>query len=625
MCGIGGFSHQSAQSPALVQLMKQALRQRGPDAQHSRSWDSNGQPVDPHQAATLALVHTRLAIIDPRPEADQPMGNEDGSVWISYNGEVYDWQADAAELKRQGLVFHTRSDTEFILRAYQYWGIGLLPRLRGKFALAILDLNQQVLWLITDRLGLKPLVYSLIDGNLAFASLVRALIPLLPRSQRHWSPAAIDAYLAHRSIPCPHSIFSGINRLPAGHYARFDLRQRKLTQHRYWSLESAVQSHADSERSWEDLSWTVQLRQAIELRTVADRPVGLFLSGGIDSTVVASHLADSGHQDMRTFTAAFADSAFDESQQALRTARHLHLNAEIIAIPQPSPEDFRQIVADLDEPFADPGALPLWYLARAAATQVKVVLSGDGGDELLGGYKRYAQHLRSAWRKNRWKIPLILTASPEAKGWHKLLLEAGLGWLDAYSLRFSGFNPCQRLFLQPDFKGPLHYWTPPDWQERSPLEQLLAIDRTNVLPDYILRKSDLCSMCHGLELRAPLLDYRLVEAIQRLPPQARFTQPPKQLFRQVCPALDELGLFAAKKRGFNPPLGPLLQQQEWLSDLGVRLEQLTNGQIQTTAVKRLLGASNRPRLASDEQILQLLILAESLQQLKTLADNTIIL
>ncbi|NNM51461.1 MAG: asparagine synthetase B, partial [Pseudomonadales bacterium] len=256
MCGIGGFFACTAQPPSLAQRMLLALQQRGPDAQHVSAWDAGFTPIETNQATTNALVHTRLAIIDPRPEADQPMGNEVGDIWLSYNGEVYDWQDDAQYLRQQGAVFKTRSDTEFILHAYEHWGIGMLSRLRGKFALAILDIKRQQLWLATDRLGLKSVVYSLEHGNFAFASLVRALLPCLPTDRRNWSHSALDAYLAHRYIPSPMTIFEHIKRLPAAHYLHFDLRSRALDIKPYWP--EAINTRPSD--------WVTTLYQSIDLR-----------------------------------------------------------------------------------------------------------------------------------------------------------------------------------------------------------------------------------------------------------------------------------------------------------------------------------------------------------------------
>src|SRR5688500_10532065 len=374
MCGIGGFFAERTVAPHVAEAMQAALAPRGPDARHAKLWERNG------------LLHARLSIIDPRPLADQPMANERGDIWIIYNGEVYDWEAAAADLRARA-PFRTRSDTEFILRGYEAWGIDqLLERLRGMFAFAILDLAKRKVYLARDRMGEKPLVYSLIGGDMAFGSVVRAVLPFLPREKRTFSAEAIDAYLAHRYVPAPRTIFTGIERLENGCYLEFDLETRTLMKRRYWGPAGAPGD------------WLAALDESVRMRTVADRPLGVFLSGGVDSTVIASRLATQQLTSYQTFTAAFPGTSFDESATARDTASTLGLRHEEVVIPTSIAEDFDKIVEDLDEPFADPSSFPTWYLAREVSRHVKVVLVGDGGDELFGGYKRIAKHLRTAWR-----------------------------------------------------------------------------------------------------------------------------------------------------------------------------------------------------------------------------------
>ena len=625
MCGIAGFFQQQPASTAAVQGMLSALRRRGPDAEHVVAWNGQGWRHDdqPGVALEVALAHTRLAIMDPRPEADQPFSNDDGSVWICYNGEVYDWQQHADELRTQGVQFKTHSDTEFILRGYEAWGLeGLLSKLRGMFAFAILDWNKREVFLARDRMGLKPLVYSTANGGLAFGSLVRSVLPAVPKAQRQFSPESIDAYLAHRYIPAPRTIFKHIHRLENAHYLHYHLDTQQLTKHCYW------QPHGDAGYGVAD-TWQAELDTAIRIRTVADRPLGVFLSGGIDSSTIACRIKEQGltqfDSQLQTFSAAFPNSTLDESPIAKQIADALGLPNQTIPVPLTIANDFEQIIADLDEPFADPSSFPTWYLAQATTQHVKVVLGGDGGDELLGGYKRLGKHLRTSWRR-LLRLPLPRMADMAGKGWRKIVEELRLNWLEAYSLRFSGMTPGQRAFLQPGLKTPsVTYWRYPSidsLNKLSPLKQLLAVDLNNYLPEYILRKGDLCTMAHGLELRAPLLDHVWAERILALPDSERFTQPAKKLFDRVTQRLAKLDLFNLKKRGFNPPLQPWLQQdlQQRFAGLGKRLQEHTHGQINAERVERLIAEyRNRPALA--EQVLQLLILDESLSQLEAMAQS----
>ncbi|MEI6737908.1 MAG: asparagine synthase (glutamine-hydrolyzing), partial [Pseudomonadota bacterium] len=366
MCGIAGFFAQQNIAPAVPDAMMAALKNRGPDAQHSVRWNSYWSHVDHTAAVSNALIHARLSIIDPRPIADQPMRSEDGQIWICYNGEVYDWAAQAEELKLLGAVFHTRSDTEFILRAYEHWGIDMLPRLRGMFAIAIVDLRIKKLWLIRDRMGLKPMVYSVIDGNLSFGSTVRAVLPFVPQDRREWDQYAIDAYLVHRYIPAPRTVFKYINRLPNAHWLSFDFESRETRTQCYWQPQIR-----DARSPVSTDEWLGTLDAAIAMRTVSDRPLGIFLSSGIDSSTVASRLAHTGHSQLQSFTAGFSQSDMDESPLAMQIASALGFPHQTIAIPSKIRDDIDQIIADLDEPFADPSAIPSWYLARETTQHVK--------------------------------------------------------------------------------------------------------------------------------------------------------------------------------------------------------------------------------------------------------------
>jgi asparagine synthase (glutamine-hydrolysing) len=610
MCGIAGFFSPEPVAPQTPARMLDVLRRRGPDAQHSVLWNDRFERTQ--GAASNALLHARLSIIDPRPEADQPMANEAGDIWICYNGEVYEWASAAAELKALGYTFRNRSDTEFILHAYEAWGIDCIARLRGMFAFTILDLKRRTAWLVRDRMGLKPMVYAWFDGRLAFGSTVRSVLPFLPGTKREFSAAGIDAYLGHRYIPAPRTVFSSINRLENGHYLRFDLDSRHLDKVRYWNPQPRAGK------------WLETLDQAVEMRTVADRPLGIFLSGGIDSSVIASRLARLGHRELHSFTATFPGSTMDESVGAREVSDRLQLRNLAIPINEDIARDFGRIVADLDEPFADPSSFPSWYLARETTNHVKVVLGGEGGDELLAGYKRMRQHLRSRWRRGLSLPALPIPSSMARSGGAKWLTEMHMSWKDAYSLRFSGFGPQQRRFLSGGkaLQRTL-YWRAADAEAQSALEELLQIDWANYLPEYILRKGDLCTMAHGLELRAPLLDHVFFETLLSLPEETRFTTPPKHMLAPALDAIGDLDLFARKKRGFNPPLRPWLRGAlaARFDGLGERLESMTSGGLLGTAIGEMIEAYQSGDETLAEGMLQLLILDESLLQLDGLRTD----
>ncbi|MBF0308238.1 MAG: asparagine synthase (glutamine-hydrolyzing) [Magnetococcales bacterium] len=602
MCGIAGLLSHRPVAPGLLQAMLEPLRPRGPDVARCQTWE-------PDHAVRTALLHTRLSVRDLREAAHQPMSSPDGQVWICYNGEVYGWETDRAQLESQGFAFQTSGDTEFILKAYLAWDLGFLERLRGMFALAILDFRQNRLLLARDRLGIKPLVYTRNRHGVAFASVVRALVPFLPEEERRFDPEALDAYLAHRYIPGSRSVYPAIRRLPPGYLARIDLRDHQMEIRPYWQLAATRHPGNLAER----------VREAVQLRTPSDRPLGLFLSGGIDSATVAASLPEAVRPRMQAFTMGFPGTPFDESPTAARLAARLGFPHTILQIREELAEDFPRIVADLDEPFADPSAIPTWYLARETRKSAVVVLGGDGGDELFGGYKRYAKHLATRWQP---RLPGIWpTFTPHAPPGRlaKINDALALSWEESYMLRFSGLFPAMRRFLQPDFPvNPKPYWkTPPSAPNVSPLERLSWIDFHNYLPDYILRKADLCTMAHGLELRVPLLDHKLVEEVWALPHPERFTRPAKLALRPCCPPCQEERLFTAPKRGFNPPLntwltGPLTP---FLQDLGPRLQQVSGAQIEAGAVTALTRAFQQGHHRLAEQVFQLLLLTLSLEQL----------
>src|SRR5208283_1257027 len=367
--------------------------------------------------------------------------------------------------------------------------------------------------------------------------------------------------------------------------------------------------------------WLSTLDAAIQMRTVADRPLGLFLSSGIDSSAVACRLAGMGHSGLQTFTAAFPGTSFDESADARATATRLSLANVSIAVSNRIVDDFPRLVADLDEPFADPSSVPMWQLARETTRHVKVVLGGDGGDELFGGYKRYAQHLRTCWRRGT-SLPWLKAPSAIAGGgWQRVTEELRLDWRSAYVLRFSGLRPRQRRFLEPDLAPQPHYWRMPADTGCADLHTLLEIDRLNYLPEYILRKDDLCTMAHGLELRAPFLDHRFAACVMGIPAAQRFTRPAKLFLAPALAPIADLNPFARKKRGFNPPLDGWLRGDlaPRLDGLGERLCALSAGQLDAARVDCFVTAWRSESGSLAEQLLQLLILDESLRQLTELA------
>ena len=598
MCGIAGIFSQSAVNPDLIDRAKASLYSRGPDVQCHVGWNDEGEQCS--GPAHSALVHTRLSIRDLNPRANQPMRDDSGKVWICYNGEVYGWEQEKAILEEEGSPFYTTSDTEYILNLYLKQGIACLENLRGMFAFCIVDFRINKAFLCRDRMGQKPLYYSHQNGLLAFGSTFRSVWTLLGPGKKSLNQNAIDAYLAHRYIPAPQTLCNEIKKLENGYFLELDLSTQLLQKTQFWNPTKA------SSQDWLQL-----FSESIDIRTVADRPVGVFLSGGVDSTAIASVLAEKGHKDITAFTASFQDSRFDESLVAKQTAEELGLPLKEIQIPQDIELDlFDRIVDDLDEPFADPSSFPTWLLCQETVKHVTVVLGGDGGDELFGGYKRYKKHLKSAWRQNLslWGSPFDV---PDSKN-GKLLSELRMTWDEAYCLRFSGFTPVQRHRLIPSMKDkPVHYWRDSQFSDKgqeSHLQQMLSVDYANYLPEYILKKGDLCSMAHGLELRCPFMDHDLFAALKGMPVEQRFTAKAKQALSDVSPQVERV--LNLKKKGFNPPLTQWLRES-WngrYAGLGSRLASNSLKFIEADAADQLVQDYQAGKENLAERVLQLLIL-----------------
>lgn len=387
MCGIAGmFSLSGGIDLRTLEKMVSTLRHRGPD--NEGVWLN-----DDH---TVGLAQARLAVIDTSPSGNAPMLSSDGCVAITYNGEVYNFQEIREELEGLGHSFRSRSDTEVALKAFTEWGIGCVSRFVGMFALALWDEDEGALYLVRDRLGIKPLYYLIAPGFLAFGSEIKSLIDL-PRFSKELSPQALLAYLRFQYVPAPHSIFKSVRKLPPGSIIRFD--GKELVEERYWHIgEAGVEWGEGSDADVEDEFLRI-LRQAVRDRLVSDVPLGSFLSGGIDSSLVVALMAEQGGSPSRTFTIGFEDPAYNEAPFAKRVAHHLgceHTEQYV------GPRDLLSAIPSLmdyyDEPFGDPSAIPTFLLSKMTRGYVTVALSGDGGDELFCGYDRYRWLGRGGWR-----------------------------------------------------------------------------------------------------------------------------------------------------------------------------------------------------------------------------------
>jgi asparagine synthase (glutamine-hydrolysing) len=596
--------------------MADTLAHRGPDGA-----DHWGDP-----AAGIGLGHRRLAIVDLSPGGAQPMHSPDGRYVITYNGEVYNFRELRAELSAHGHRFQSTSDTEVMLAAIVEWGLEeAVRKFVGMFAFALFDRQTRVLQLVRDRLGVKPLYWTVADGILLFASELRAFM-VHPAFARVIDREAVAALLRYSYIPAPATIYRDAFKLPAG--SILTVRPGSAPAIRqYWRLANAIAYHGRNNLSFEDATSALDtlLRDCVARRLIADVPVGAFLSGGTDSAAVVAMMQAVSERPARTFTIGFHDAAYDESKAARAVARHLRTDhTEIMLEPDAALALVGNVADWFDEPFADSSQLPTYLVSRMTRQHVTVALSGDGGDETFGGYPKYW------WLERVWKAAGHLPLSLRAAVGHTLQAapEAALRWTAAFVLESGraerAGEKARRLgaalaagnalaaasalalvgtddiALVPGAEGTLHPQYPVGLETLPDLvSQMQAEDMATYLPDDILAKVDRCSMAVALETREPLLDHRLVEFVWSLPAAVRRGHGrPKGLLRSVLERYLPREMLERPKRGFSIPLdqwlaGPL---RDWAEDLlspdAVSREGILNSRAVQTLWKRHLAGTH---------------------------------
>jgi asparagine synthase (glutamine-hydrolysing) len=552
MCGIAGIIE--AEKPVglqLVQRMSNALAHRGPD--DAGTWLSPDRRV--------GLGHRRLAIIDLSPLGHQPMCSDDGQITIVFNGEIYNFKEVRAELQARGNCFRSAGDTEVVIAAYRTWGPACLDRLVGMFALAIWDGAKRRLFAARDRTGEKPLFYLCKNGRFTFASELKAIIvdPNIPRSVNRES---LDDYLAYGYVSGSLCILDGFAKLPPGHWLTYEPDLDRLQISRYWDLPTRAADTARSDLQELTSELEVLLMQSVRCQLIADVPIGLMLSGGLDSSLVAAAAVRSSRHTISTFNVSFpGHPSFDESHHARRVADYLgSSHTELVGEPG-SGEFLPSLIRQYDEPIADSSMLPTYLVSRAIRKKCAVALGGDGGDELFGGYSHHP------WLQ---KIALL-----RKFGLHRLGLEVlaaksiplGTKGRNAIMGLLSWNEPQTALtrLLDPITRSRLTGWPMSVTPElrRAGLETvccgidaICATDFRSYLPDDILVKVDRASMLTSLEVRAPLLDHRIVEfAFGRLPGRFKVEDGRKKIIlralaqRWLPPDFD-----SHRKQGFSVPL-----------------------------------------------------------------------
>jgi asparagine synthase (glutamine-hydrolysing) len=555
MCGINGVFCYGGGRPdrSLIERQSDALHHRGPD--DSGFWSEGA----------CALGHRRLSIVDLSPGGHQPMPNEDGSVWVTFNGELYGVDAIRRDLESRGHRFRGHSDTELLVHLYEEMGEGLLARLRGKFAFALFDAKRQRLLIARDRLGIKPLIYHDDGKRIAFASEIHALM-LDPSIPREVDERALSEYLAFQYIPSPRTIWANVRKLPPGHFAICDANGVRCE--RYWSLPTAP-ARAHDESYFRD-RLRERIADAVKVRLVADVPIGAFLSGGLDSAAVVAWMVRQSEAPVRTFTIGFFENEFSEIEAARRTARHLGTEHQEFMIAPDAMEALPRLIEAMGEPFADASILPTYFVSQIAARELKVVLSGDGGDEAFGGYKTYPAALKHARLAAIPSALRQLAAVPSA--WMegddpraRKMRRVPMSLLDRHIEVMAPFPPRELApLLAPGLRELTRRHDPfADYRDRyrsavreaGDLGALLHLDTGTFLADDVLRKVDSASMLNSLEVRCPLLDHELMEFVATIPIEYKLRGGvTKWILREAMRDQLPPECIAGGKKGFTVPL-----------------------------------------------------------------------
>jgi asparagine synthase (glutamine-hydrolysing) len=614
MCGFAGCWADGSLE-AVVPLAR-ALRHRGPDAE--------GAYVSPDRR--IAFAHRRLSIVD-LSTGDQPMSNEDGSIWIAFNGELYNHRDLRRELERAGHAYRTASDTETLIHAYEEYGERFVERLNGEFAFVLYDERRQLALLARDRLGIRPLFYAEHAGRTYFASEIKALLQI-PGFSPRVNPDALDEYLALRYSSGARSMFHGVFRLPPATTLRLDIRG--ASPRVFWTLPDTPQILAEHEAA-ERLDHLIA--ESVRLRLMSDVPLGLYLSGGVDSGLILALMARE-MSSVRTFSIGF-DLPIDESASARALAGRFGAEHTEIRLPRDVYRLLPSVVAAMDEPLGDMIVLPTYVLSRAAARSVKVALTGEGADEVFGSYvhqyalARYAQLRRlvpSAIRRlgpalvDRTPMRLLnrLFPYPESLGENgrqrlsRFLSEAerGRAYLSLVEL-FSASE--RRALVAPEWRADAGWESRYDtsgWPDRAWLDRVVEVDCRHWLPDYTLFKQDRLTMANSIEGRVPFLDHRLVEFVVSLPADLKMRRGNlKYLLRRVAAKYLGQARAQTRKAAFYLPIGRFFGGdfeafvRDTLSADSVRRD----GYFDPTAVSSLITAGLSADLLQSKRLMALLI------------------
>jgi asparagine synthase (glutamine-hydrolysing) len=596
MCGIAGILSLDGKVTRAdeVEAMCAALLHRGPD--------EAGFHVEPH----VALGMRRLRIIDLET-GHQPVRNEDGSVRVVLNGEIYNFAALRSELEARGHRFYTSSDTEVIVHLYEDLGPRCVERLRGMFAFALWDARARELLVARDRLGKKPLYYAQLAGRLVFASELKALLQL-PELEPRLNWRAVTRLFTFLSTPAAESILEGVYKLEPGHLMRASA-ERGVRIERYWSCEFAPDRGRSEEYFVEGIR--ERLDESVKLRLTSDVPIGAFLSGGIDSSAVVASMARQSTSRVRTFSIGFADPGFDELPYARMVANQFGTEHHELVLEPDAVAVVQDLAWYLDEPFGDSSAIPTYLVSKLAAEHVTVLLSGDGGDEIFAGYERYAveereRRFRLIPAPAKALLRRLAERMPDGMRGRRFLRHVALPdperYLDGSTL--FGLDDRSRLFTPAALEQMAGY---DPWRDAAEalcrpgedwLTALQRFDLNAYLPLDILTKVDRMSMAHSIEARAPLLDHELVEFAATIPPELKLRRgATKHIFKRAMRGILPDAIIDRPKHGFAVPLARWFRGElgGFVRDLLLSRTAAERGIVEPAAVERLIASHEAGR------------------------------
>jgi asparagine synthase (glutamine-hydrolysing) len=620
MCGIAGklyLDPARSVEPELLERMGAVLAHRGPD------------DAGLYCQGSIGLVHRRLSIIDLSPAGHQPMANEDGTVWIVFNGEIYNFPALQPDLGRRGHRFRSKTDTEVILHLYEEYGVNCLQHLRGMFAFAIWDGRRRQLFLARDRLGKKPLCYHWDGEAFRFASEAKAILQD-PAVEPRPDPAGISQYLTYGYVPSPGSAFQGMRRLPPAHYLTWHDGRAEVV--RYWRL------CRDRKLQRPEAEWCQEIRdrlqEAVRIRLISDVPLGAFLSGGIDSSAVVAMMSRASSGPVKTFSIGFDEPEYDELRYARLAAERYGTDHHELVVRPDAVDVLPKLSWHFDEPFADSSAVPTYYVSQMTRQHVTVALNGDAGDENFGGYDRYVANLLAA-SFDRWPGAALLRRAirwglhlwPRTGG-RRSLLSRGRRFLDGlseaperrYARWFCHFYGDRKDdLLTPAFRASLdgadaleillaayRESDAPDFADAT-----LGVDAGLYLPDDLLVKVDIASMAHALEARSPFLDHEFMEFAAAIPSDLKLRgRTKKYILKRALVDLVPAEILHRPKMGFGVPIDHWLRHElrELVHDTLLAPRARSRGYFRPEVVQRFLDEHARGRASWHYLLWNLLML-----------------